>query len=105
MGNHEIDNYQTDLDGQYIHRKIKNKNRIRAGLPPLGNLVIHHKNRNPADNRLSNLRTMTPEAHHELHKKSKAHSTFRRKFLESNPDASFKTMSYKWKKFKEKHKI
>jgi len=98
-------NYQIDLDGQYIHRKIKNRNRIRVGLSSLGELVIHHKNRDTGDNRLSNLKTMTREAHYKLHKKSKAYSTFRKKFFESNPTASPKTMSYKWKKFKEKHDI
>jgi len=98
-------NYQLDLDGQYVHRKIKNQNRKRVGLPPLGRLVVHHKNKNPSDNRLRNLRTMTPEAHYKLHRKSKAYSTFRKKFFESNPGASPKTMSYKWKKFKEKHNI
>jgi uncharacterized short protein YbdD (DUF466 family) len=97
--------YQIDLDGQYIHRKIKNQGRKMAGLPPLGDLVVHHKNRNPSDNRRTNLQTMTKEAHHDFHRKSKAHSTFMKKFKESNPNSSWKTASYKWKKFKEKHSI
>jgi uncharacterized short protein YbdD (DUF466 family) len=98
-------NYQIDLDGQYVHRKIKNTNRIKVGLPPLGELVVHHKNKNPADNRTSNLRTMSREAHYTLHKKSKAYSTYRTKFFANNPNASPKTMSYKWKKFKERNNI
>jgi hypothetical protein len=97
--------YERDWDGQFLHRKIKNEGRKKAGLPPLGRLIVHHKNRDPSDNRPPNLQTMTPEAHYEFHKKSKAHSTFIRKFKENHPSASWKTASYRWAKFKEKHNI
>jgi hypothetical protein len=35
------------------------------------NLEIHHKNRNPHDNRPENLRLLTPQEHEELHKGAK----------------------------------
>ena len=38
---------------------------------PISELVIHHKNRNPLDNRPENLRVLTKREHEELHKRAK----------------------------------
>lgn len=42
---------------------------------------------------------------YEKNRRKKAHSTFMRKFKERNPSESWRTASYKWKKFKEKNNI
>jgi len=66
------------VSGMHGHKKANSSGAVPAhtlnaekkiGRSLRANEVVHHKNRNKADNSSSNLRVMTRSAHSKLHKK------------------------------------
>lgn len=99
---------EQDYDNStFFHRWLKKR---RTSQEWCKEYHIHHINGNKKDNRMRNLQMVSEELHTDIHtersKKNRvksAYNTYRRKFFESNPDASPKSMSYHWSKFKKRN--
>jgi hypothetical protein len=89
-----------EWDPQYFHRWLK---LVRTSQKNIDSKKchVHHNNLNIRDNRLKNLIFVHKEYHHIIHKKKKAYQTYKRKFLENDPEATPQKINYFWNKFKE----